>query len=678
MKQLLNCLLFLFFAYSGIAQEVLPKQQTLVTKMAATWCVNCGTWGWDTYEGMIDENPEEAIFITAHYNGDLHTKTAEAFSKNFKSIGQPQFFLNNSNTGLHEGNRSLKRTEIIEAVKENATKTPIANTGITYSLNDKTLTAQLKTKFFQNTSGVYSVAVYVLEDGVSNFQAGKEEVVEHKKVLRGSLTEEDFGRTIGSLQIASGTEYNRTFSTVIPDEWNTDRLSLVAVIWKKEGDEFHFVNGSTIQVAETLENSPNVGNTLDFDKFPWLQDIIDEENCCDNNSVAVYNSSIYQYVYVDGMTDCSSNDGTLYFQDGTFYCMDSPSMDCRTAYGLLESDIAQTWQCDETISPVDTIIEMASMEEFDKFPWLQDLVSNENCCDTKTVTAYYTSIYTYLYIEAADNCGTVNSKLYFQDGTFYCEDAGTLDCRTAYGLEEERSTILWRCGEGIASDETIVVDSTTSSVPVEIIDSIVPISIPINYLALGDSYTIGTSVSSTQNYPNQLQTRLSADGVEINPAKIIARVGWSTGNLQSAINQAQLTPDYDLVSLLIGVNNQFRGRSTVEYRREFESLLQQAIELAKGKKENVFVLSIPDYAFTPFGQRSNATLISQEIDEFNAINKSITEQYEVLYFDITPISRKGNEDTILVAPDGLHPSGEQYRRWVETIYSEVKKIATTL
>lgn len=457
MKKLFNFLLLLSFSYSGMAQEVLPKQQTLLTKIAATWCVNCGTWGWDTYEGMIEENPEDAIFITAHYNGDLHTKTAESFSKNFKSIGQPQFFLNNENTGLHEGNRANKRNEIIEVVKKNATQVPIANTGINYQLDNQALTAQVKTKFFQNTSGDYSVALYILEDGVSNFQAGKEEVVEHKKVLRETLSEEDFGLTIGSQQIGNGAEYTRSFSIVIPDDWNKERLSLVALIWKKEGDQFYFVNGSTTNISQTPTNQNNSAATtaLDYNKFPWLEDLVNEENCCDNNSVAVYNSSIYQFVFIEGARECSSNEGALYFQDGTFYCMDGPSMDCRSAYGLFESDIAQAWQCESNVNSSDTLEETSSANNLEEFPWVEDLLITESCCNNKRVIAYYTSIYTYIFIEAEDNCGNTISKLYFQDGTFYCGDVGTLDCRNAYGLKEERSTVLWTCSDLITLDTVV-------------------------------------------------------------------------------------------------------------------------------------------------------------------------------------------------------------------------------
>lgn len=191
----------------------------------------------------------------------------------------------------------------------------------------------------------------------------------------------------------------------------------------------------------------------------------------------------------------------------------------------------------------------------------------------------------------------------------------------------------------------------------------------LRYLALGDSYTIGESVASERNYPNQLVSKLQENEVAIAPPRIIAQTGWTTDELQAAINEATLDPPYDIVSLLIGVNNQFRGYDTAVYEKEFTALLEQAIQFAGGDSTKVFVVSIPDYAFTPFGQRNEATAIaiSEGIDTYNAINKSVTDAFGIVYYDITPISRKGVEQPDLVATDKLHPSGDQYGLWVELI-----------
>ncbi|MFK8007831.1 MAG: SGNH/GDSL hydrolase family protein [Saprospiraceae bacterium] len=190
------------------------------------------------------------------------------------------------------------------------------------------------------------------------------------------------------------------------------------------------------------------------------------------------------------------------------------------------------------------------------------------------------------------------------------------------------------------------------------------------YLALGDSYTIGQSVSVEDRYPIQLEAQLQNDSINIDTTIIIAKTGWTTNNLKNAIVAANLTDTFALVSLLIGVNNQYQGLSIDEYEIEFAELLQTAIDFAGGKKENVFVVSIPDYAYTPFGNGN--TTISQEIDDFNLINKTITDSIGISYFDITPISREGLDKPELVASDNLHPSGDQYTRWVDLFYDEVK------
>jgi lysophospholipase L1-like esterase len=188
----------------------------------------------------------------------------------------------------------------------------------------------------------------------------------------------------------------------------------------------------------------------------------------------------------------------------------------------------------------------------------------------------------------------------------------------------------------------------------------------VHYLALGDSYTIGESVLEQDRWPNQL-----ADQLKIAHPKIIATTGWRTDDLAGAIKSADLKDDYDLVSLLIGVNNQFQGKSAAQYEIEFEELLKTSIKLVKGKTKNVFVVSIPDYGFTPYGKTTQER-ITKQIDEFNAINKRITEKYKIAYFNITEISRKGLEDPTLVAEDGLHPSGKMYAAWVDLIIKKMK------
>lgn len=197
----------------------------------------------------------------------------------------------------------------------------------------------------------------------------------------------------------------------------------------------------------------------------------------------------------------------------------------------------------------------------------------------------------------------------------------------------------------------------------------------ISYLALGDSYTIGESVLHDQRYPVQLAQALVAKGVAVDKTKIVAQTGWTTSELKKGIMESDISGNtYELVSLLIGVNNQYRGRSLHEYRREFTALLVQAITFAGEKKERVFVLSIPDWRYTPFGETQSAARqeeISTEIDLFNAANQHIADSMGVAYFNITPISREGLQDPELVAADGLHPSGKMYAQWVALMLPKV-------
>lgn len=189
---------------------------------------------------------------------------------------------------------------------------------------------------------------------------------------------------------------------------------------------------------------------------------------------------------------------------------------------------------------------------------------------------------------------------------------------------------------------------------------------PVRFLALGDSYTIGQSVPPQERWPVQLKDSLLSRSIVFDTLQIIATTGWRTDNLINAIMGQNLEDrNFNLVSLLIGVNNQFQGVTISQYTTEFQQLLDSCIRYAGGDTSGVFVVSIPDYAYTPYGQGSNPSQISQGIDDYNEINKTITNQYGITYFNITPISRQGVENPALVASDGLHPSGLQYGLWVE-------------
>lgn len=193
-------------------------------------------------------------------------------------------------------------------------------------------------------------------------------------------------------------------------------------------------------------------------------------------------------------------------------------------------------------------------------------------------------------------------------------------------------------------------------------------SLDAAFLALGDSYTIGEGVAENERWPVQLAARLRAQGIAIEQPRIIARTGWSTDELWGAMDEAKLHPPYGLVTLLIGVNNQYRGRPLDEYRVEFRALLARAIALAGDEAGRVVVVSIPDWGVTPFahGEGRDARQVATQIDAFNAIAHEEAGAKLARFVDITGISRAADVRDLLVA-DGLHPSGAQYARWVEAI-----------
>lgn len=203
---------------------------------------------------------------------------------------------------------------------------------------------------------------------------------------------------------------------------------------------------------------------------------------------------------------------------------------------------------------------------------------------------------------------------------------------------------------------------------------------PLRYLALGDSYTIGEGVRIEEAYPNQLIAVLRAEGVEMENAHIIARTGWTTDELAEGIQAADLQPPYSLVTLLIGVNNQFRGYDEQRYGEEFGGLLEQVLEFSGNRPECVLVLSIPDWGVTPLASQFGVERgqVAAAIDRFNRVNAAEAEQAGVVYVDITPISRLAAADPSLISDDGLHPSGKMYALWVEQALPAIRNCLSVL
>ena len=195
---------------------------------------------------------------------------------------------------------------------------------------------------------------------------------------------------------------------------------------------------------------------------------------------------------------------------------------------------------------------------------------------------------------------------------------------------------------------------------------------PLRILSLGDSYTIGEGVAPAERWPMQLATRLRAEGRQIADPLIIARTGWTTAELRTALDESAPGGRHDLVTLQIGVNDQYRGGSAASYGPSFASLLDRSLEHAGGDPGAALVLSIPDWGGTPFARDRDAAVIAREIDAFNLVNREICDRLGVPYIDVTSISRLVGDPSMLAA-DGLHPSGAMYALWVDAAISHARE-----
>jgi len=194
-----------------------------------------------------------------------------------------------------------------------------------------------------------------------------------------------------------------------------------------------------------------------------------------------------------------------------------------------------------------------------------------------------------------------------------------------------------------------------------------------SYLALGDSYTIGEQVPFADNFPNQTVQILRRSGFAFYTAEIIAKTGWTTDELSNAIENTTTLNNYDIVSLLIGVNNQYRGRSAIEFKIEFEHLLQKAIQFSGNKPHRVFVLSIPDWVVTPFAEGRDRKQVSEEIDQYNNVCKNSAAGFKAHFINITTSQRADGNKQEFLAADGLHPSGKEYKKWATDLADEIIK-----
>lgn len=272
MKTFLFSITCLFFALSLSAQQIqVPEQQySLITKRTATWCPHCGNWGWTIFENLIADNSSKALLIAAHFSGDLINPTAVALTNNFGGFGQPLFFLNNDNQGVSSGNIAAKRNEIKEAVNDNFSMSPTAQTGMLLEVNNQQLTVFTKTRFFNNSEGDFYVGVYLIEKSVIHNQAGTQNDGNHKFVLRKSVTNDAFGEQIAEGNISAGAEYSFQSSLAVDANFDVINHMVATVIWEYDGEKYNFVNCnfSDVFLDQVVNTDEELLKITDFNISP--------------------------------------------------------------------------------------------------------------------------------------------------------------------------------------------------------------------------------------------------------------------------------------------------------------------------------------------------------------------------------------------------------------------------
>lgn len=267
MQRFLPLFIILFLPILSGAQEIPTTQKPLVTKITATWCPNCGSWGWTFFHDIIDDNPNNAIFLAAHPSGDLVSPEGQDFNSNLGASGQPKFYMNEQLIGVNSGNTAALRTQVSDDILAMNGQSPVVGTGIEVTRDGNTLTATTNTKFFSAADGDYHLAIYVIEDHVIANQANNSASADHPFILRTSFGGSTFGNSIASGAIAEGFEVQRTLTTTLLSTWNVDNLKFAAVVWKNVDGTFEYVNGN--QVTESIINSNEEADFSAF-KMSWM------------------------------------------------------------------------------------------------------------------------------------------------------------------------------------------------------------------------------------------------------------------------------------------------------------------------------------------------------------------------------------------------------------------------
>ncbi len=260
MKNHFFTLLLITLSIPALQAQTVPEvQQTLITKVTATWCINCGTWGWTFYENLSEDNDDKALLIKAHYSGDLMNTAGQEMGDNFNAFGQPRFILNNTDLNANSSNMNNLRSSAQATVSENHTQSPIANAGVYAVQNGNQLNFTVRTEFFQATSGNYYTDVYLVEDNVIASQSGQGSNTSHQDILRSTGSGSTFGNLVASGNINAGMDATQTFTVDINSDWNVDNMEFMAIVWSEDNGTYTFVNGS----STTLANSTAVEDIAD-------------------------------------------------------------------------------------------------------------------------------------------------------------------------------------------------------------------------------------------------------------------------------------------------------------------------------------------------------------------------------------------------------------------------------
>ncbi len=265
MRKNFTIFLSMLFFISGLSAQTVPQeQQSLITKVTADWCYNCGTWGWSFYEDLMEDNDSKALMLKAHYSGGLSDQVGQDLSNNFGAVGQPRFYVDNTDQNVNSGSVAAKRTEIKNLVDNNATGSPIVNAAVDV-YDDGTV--NLKTEFFQNTSGDYYTSVYIVEEGVSATQTPIN-VVDHSDIIRQSLTTSTFGDLTSTGAVDAGDAFTESYEFFFLPDWNIAFLEFVAIVWKKEGDTYIYVNGSSTTVINPATPVNDLSEDIGISVYP--------------------------------------------------------------------------------------------------------------------------------------------------------------------------------------------------------------------------------------------------------------------------------------------------------------------------------------------------------------------------------------------------------------------------